>query len=692
MLTERSLYILQKLIYTGKVYKISAFAHHFDVSVRSIQYDLNRISDFLADYSFPALERPTGSSISYHLEASQEERLLELLRNTTYQIILSPHQRQLFLLLRLLSHDGFVTMDYLSQQLLVSRATVLTDLDKIRSLLPAFEIVLDSRTRRGIRLSAKERNLRELAISLTVPSPNDTSSEEFSYDAYWESLIQKTLFPDIDMNVIEQATILAESSLHINLKDKAFMDFRLYLALTVQRILNRHWIKLGPAEQENIIYTQEYSIACKMMNLFKSRYDFFIPQDEIAFVAMYLLGGRATDYTSSYNVGLPVVQLLALNLIQKMQTLLLNRFIYDEILLEGLINHLRPALFRIRYGLSIRNSHLDELKRSYPDIFHMTKFACTLLETYCGKAISDEEIGYIALHFAAAFERSHESLPRIFRALIVCSSGMGSSMLLASRIKNVFPMIQIIDVVAFCKLDEAISLRQPDFILSTLQLTPTPIPQVTVHVFLSQEDQMNIQQLLLDIPLSQNPTSLKQHTEDSASSFAHQTYVASPQDGLLSEFEKKQKRGFFMLKDLITKETLQLKIDASDWKDALQKSAMPLLRHGDITEEYVTAAFETSQAMGGYIVIAPMVAMPHARPESGVNRLCMSFTTLTRPVEVVSGKFVDIILLFGAIDRYSHTDILKDLMQLLIDTKAIDVIRNTNQKEVVLEIIKNIKR
>jgi len=54
-------------------------------------------------------------------------------------------------------------------------------------------------------------------------------------------------------------------------------------------------------------------------------------------------------------------------------------------------------------------------------------------------------------------------------------------------------MIQIIDVVAFCKLDEAISLRQPDFILSTLQLTPTPIPQVTVHVFLSQEDQMNIE-------------------------------------------------------------------------------------------------------------------------------------------------------------------------------------------------------
>lgn len=358
MLTERSLYILQKLIYTGKVYKISAFAHHFDVSVRSIQYDLNRISDFLADYSFPALERPTGSSISYHLEASQEERLLELLRNTTYQIILSPHQRQLFLLLSLLSHDGFVTMDSLSQQLLVSRATVLTDLDKIRSLLPAFEIVLDSRTGRGIRLSAEERNLRELAISLTVPSPNDTSSEEFSYDAYWESLIQKTLFPDIDMNVIEQATILAESSLHINLKDKAFLDLRLYLALTVQRILNRHWIKLGPAEQENIIYTQEYSIACKMMNLFKSRYDFFIPQDEIAFVAMYLLGGRATDYTSSYNVGLPVVQLLAQNLIQKMQTLLLNRFIYDEILLEGLINHLRPALFRIRYGLSLSLIHI----------------------------------------------------------------------------------------------------------------------------------------------------------------------------------------------------------------------------------------------------------------------------------------------------------------------------------------------
>ncbi|MFB8734775.1 PTS sugar transporter subunit IIA [Bacillus sp. SL00103] len=35
---------------------------------------------------------------------------------------------------------------------------------------------------------------------------------------------------------------------------------------------------------------------------------------------------------------------------------------------------------------------------------------------------------------------------------------------------------------------------------------------------------------------------------------------------------------------------------------------------------------------GPYIVIAPQVAIPHARPEDGVNELSMSLMTFEQPV------------------------------------------------------------
>ncbi len=64
-------------------------------------------------------------------------------------------------------------------------------------------------------------------------------------------------------------------------------------------------------------------------------------------------------------------------------------------------------------------------------------------------------------------------------------------------------------------------------------------------------------------------------------------------------------------------ENIQIVDSVSDWKQAIRLSAQPLLAKETITEEYVEAIFKSHQELGPYYVLAPGLAMPHARPEQG---------------------------------------------------------------------------
>jgi transcriptional antiterminator len=76
----------------------------------------------------------------------------------------------------------------------------------------------------------------------------------------------------------------------------------------------------------------------------------------------------------------------------------------DQQLFQGLIIHLKPAVHRLKYGLPIRNHLLKEIQHEYPYIFQVAENTGKILETYFGKPVPDEEIGYLAMHFAAAME------------------------------------------------------------------------------------------------------------------------------------------------------------------------------------------------------------------------------------------------------------------------------------------------
>jgi mannitol/fructose-specific phosphotransferase system IIA component (Ntr-type) len=58
-----------------------------------------------------------------------------------------------------------------------------------------------------------------------------------------------------------------------------------------------------------------------------------------------------------------------------------------------------------------------------------------------------------------------------------------------------------------------------------------------------------------------------------------------------------------------------------DWVEAVKLSGSLLAVDGIVEERYINAMVEVIKELGPYAVIAPGVAIPHARPEDGAKEI-----------------------------------------------------------------------
>lgn len=145
-----------------------------------------------------------------------------------------------------------------------------------------------------------------------------------------------------------------------------------------------------------------------------------------------------------------------------------------------------------------------------------------------------------------------------------------------------------------------------------------------------------------------------------------------------------------MLKELLRSEMILLGVEATDWMDAIRKSAAPLLDMGAIEGRYIDEIIRKVNSYGPYIVIAPGIALPHARPEEGAKELAISLATLKEPVPFgsVSNDPVRLVITFSAPDSDSHLSMLAQLMNLLTNPESLETILHSTSKEAVLSVIR----
>lgn len=120
---------------------------------------------------------------------------------------------------------------------------------------------------------------------------------------------------------------------------------------------------------------------------------------------------------------------------------------------------------------------------------------------------------------------------------------------------------------------------------------------------------------------------------------------------------------------IICREAILIDNDAATAEDAILAAGNALVASGACSEAYVEAMLANYREFGPYFVIAPGLAMPHARPEQGAKHAQLSFVRLRQPVVFghAENDPVRLVLGLSATGQDEHIALIQQLVTLLGD-------------------------
>ncbi|MFF2029877.1 PTS sugar transporter subunit IIA [Arthrobacter sp. NPDC058192] len=111
---------------------------------------------------------------------------------------------------------------------------------------------------------------------------------------------------------------------------------------------------------------------------------------------------------------------------------------------------------------------------------------------------------------------------------------------------------------------------------------------------------------------------------------------------------------------------------AADWRAAIRLAGDGLVAGGVTTDDYTDEMIAAVEEHGPYIVIAPGIALAHARPAESVLKGGLSWVSLEAPVEFghSSNDPVSLVIGLAALDHTAHIEVLKAVAGVLSDKEA----------------------
>ena len=122
-------------------------------------------------------------------------------------------------------------------------------------------------------------------------------------------------------------------------------------------------------------------------------------------------------------------------------------------------------IYRLKNGILLKNPLLSDIKKQYTLMFNITWFVLIDFEKELKIQVPEDEIGFLLVHFQSALERKVD----IKKILIVCPTGLVTSELLETRLKQILPGMFLYEITSSNEVT-SYSLKDFDFIITTVPI------------------------------------------------------------------------------------------------------------------------------------------------------------------------------------------------------------------------------
>lgn len=613
-LNERQNSIL-KYLYNKKDYTtINEISKEFKVSVRTIRYDLDNIEYMLKDNEKISLVRMPRYGIK--LEFKGKKDILTFSSIFDCVEINSPEDRVIFIAINLLIGNSKV--EELANMLSVSKNTVVSDLKKAKEILGNLRINVISKAYVGTCIDGDEEDIRYAFINLYYKISNINNHK-----------ILKMIINDFDFlkDDIEERIHKVENALSLEYSDTSFKELIIIIIYC--------FIRMG--EHSSFNYSDEYIQEKEQEEEFKVIQDAFADKTddkkEICYLMKWFKSAKVMSFINDKSdVKMDSKKYLAMRIIEDMEKYTGIDYSNDFDFVNSVVMHFSVAMYRIQNNFKIENPLKEDIKMRLGIIYQITEDVMKKYESEIGVEFPDDEVSYMAMHFGAAFERKTQEIFDT-KALIICNSGLATAGLLSARMEVMLPQIKIEGVCRLNNLEEELKSKNVDIVISTVPIRNIDIEYVEVNPMLNIDDVLKLKKLAFNNVYEKSSEYLvSKYKGDNVSSVA----------------------------EIIKKSNASFLYDADNWRDAIAEASKPLIKSGDIKEEYVDDMIKAIEDLGTYMVFIPEIAFVHASNKNVVNN---AVSLLTLKNEIYFGDSSEVRI--KAIVVLANKDENKNLIELI---------------------------
>lgn len=402
-------------------------------------------------------------SLSYLIEQAEKER------DTLFPTL--PGERQNYIIRRILETDGYIKIDDLAEELLISRSTISIDLKHCRHNIKKYNLTLHQKPNYGICIVGDEVNRRKPICDNIFTNLNQS---EMFYDYLTSFIVCKE---SLEYGILE---IIKKKQ--IELSDIALCDFLLYLSVSITRILSGHSITSSP-DLSPILGREEFEVAKDIALFIEEKEQCHINEFEINQIAIELICKRSTKGLVPKN-NPKIIQIIddILNAIKKQTLITLE----DSSFYTIFTMHIENALLRIKYNEKIRNPHYAELKTAYPLAYKLAEISSDIIEKHTHQKLSMSELAFFAILFHTVIHNQHIRKKKV---LLLCGLGGGYEDCISCQILERFEnQINIVKTSQYYKLPDE-DLSQYDIVISTVPIHRNlSIPHINISQLMTSDD------------------------------------------------------------------------------------------------------------------------------------------------------------------------------------------------------------
>lgn len=463
-------------------------ADKLNLSSKTIQRDIKAINLQLRRLN---LEIISQRSKGFSILQEEKERFRELLFEDKLQKRVIPNMqegREEWLLDRfayLALENSEIDLTTLADALFVSLTTLKKDLQLVKEQLKRDHLSLEKVSNKGLKIVGSEIDIHTF-IRERLFKNGDYASKQFSFAKIGKD------------DVLEAAISQLLLDYDVYMSDIGYMNFILHLQILIAREKCASKADSVFSEFQMDKISPEYLCACAILDHLAQTLERPLPESEVINIYIHLttqkrLQVMAGDYKQSDDYRDLIHETLV-----EINEIYHYNFTKDTLLIEGLWVHLFSAIKRLKFHMKIENNLLEDIQKQYPFEIQLAQLLAKKLKYKLGFEIPRAEIGFLALHFCGANERrTLRANSEKLRVVLVCATGLGTSLLLKSKIAAKFSTrIQIQDTLSYHDL-VTYEFNDTDLIISTILLNQTyPIPWLYVSSIVGDQDIASIESYL----------------------------------------------------------------------------------------------------------------------------------------------------------------------------------------------------